>query len=161
LPGVATTVPTIAGAPGISASAERVDGGLEPTPLKAVTRKSYGTSTGASTTVHEVPVVVHHTVGAVVAITWYPVTGAPLPVAPDHETFTRWPWTIAAPTVVGAVGFPAGVAVAGGVEDGPVPRLLEAATVKEYSMPLVSPLTVQVRAPVVVQPSVPGVASTA
>jgi hypothetical protein len=54
-------------------------------------------------------------------------------------------------TLAGAPGTVAGVTLADGLDAGPVPMALIAVTVKVYGVPLVSPETVQLTAPVVIQ----------
>jgi hypothetical protein len=65
-----------------------------------------------------------------------------------------------AATCVGALGRSSGSTALDGVDVGPTPRTFMAATTKVYVVPLVSPLTVHVVAPVVVQVFPPGVAVT-
>ncbi len=73
-----------------------------------------------------------------------------------HDT-TDWALALeVAVTPVGALGTVDGVAVADAAEAGPVPEPLVAVTVKVYPVPLVSPLTVQLVAPPVVQVKAPG-----
>jgi hypothetical protein len=80
----------------------------------------------------------------------------PLEAGAVHDTTD---WALAkevAVTPVGAPGAAAGVAVADGAEAGPVPEPLVAVTVKVYPVPLVSPFTVQLVVPPVVQVKLPG-----
>jgi hypothetical protein len=68
----------------------------------------------------------------------------------DHDTATCWLPAIPE-TPVGAVGTVRGVTGALGSEGRDVPAELVAVTVKVYEVPFVSPVIVQVRAPVVAQ----------
>jgi hypothetical protein len=61
---------------------------------------------------------------------------------------------------VGAVGKPAGTTLLLAVDGGPVPIALVAVTVKEWAVPLIRPVTVQLSIPVVVQTPSPGLALT-
>jgi hypothetical protein len=54
-------------------------------------------------------------------------------------------------TLVGAPGAPVGVTAFDALDETPVPTVLVAVTLKVYEVPFVSPVTVQVKAPVVVQ----------
>jgi hypothetical protein len=56
-----------------------------------------------------------------------------------------------ATTEVGAFDAPTGVTAFDGADVGELPYTLVAVTVKVYEVPFVSPVTVQVKAPVVVQ----------
>jgi hypothetical protein len=67
-----------------------------------------------------------------------------------HET-VAWLLPAVAVTDVGAPGTVTGVTALDGDDAGPVPTAFVAVTVKVYEVPFVSPVTVQVRAPVVVQ----------
>jgi hypothetical protein len=62
----------------------------------------------------------------------------------------------AAVTLVGAPGGPVGLTVLDGADAEPVPIAFVAVTVKVYAVPLVSPVTVAVRAPVVLDVNPPG-----
>ena len=65
-----------------------------------------------------------------------------------------------ATTPVGAPGTVAGMTAADGAEAGPVPTEFVAVTLNVYDVPLVRPLTVQLRVPAVVQVFAPGVEVT-
>jgi hypothetical protein len=95
------------------------------------------------------PVVVHDLCVNVVEVTVYEVMTAPSVAGAVHETVT---FDIPA-TTVGRLGFDGtldGTTATDSVDVGPVPSALWAFTVKRYVAPLVRPVTVQVRAPVVV-----------
>ncbi len=85
------------------------------------------------------------------AVAVYPVTALPpLEAGADQLTWAEEREGTAA-TPVGAPGTDRGVTGAEGAEAGPVPAMFVAVTVKVYACPFTSPVTAQVRAPVVVQ----------
>ncbi len=77
-----------------------------------------------------------------------------------HDTTDCWLPLDVALTPVGAPATVDGVAAADGLEAALVPSPLVAVTTKVYDVPLVSPDTVQLVAPVVVQVKLPGVEVT-
>ena len=76
-----------------------------------------------------------------VAVTVYEVTGFAELGAEENEICDCPPLTAEAARTVGASGTPYGVAVTAGEDAAPVPAVFVAATVKEYAVPLVSPVT--------------------
>ena len=106
-----------------------------------------------------VPVVWHVFVPGV-AVTTYEVTGDPLPFAVDHLTRAA-PFSSAAVIFAGGAGSASGVTGADSEEPSPVPFPFVAFTEKLYVVPFVSPLTVHVSAPSVVQVLPGGVEVTA
>ena len=77
------------------------------------------------------------------------------------QVTTIWPAAPGVPaTPLGAVGTETGVIEGDGPEAILVPKALVAVTVKVYAVPLVSPVTVQVNAPVLEQMAPPGLAVT-
>jgi hypothetical protein len=66
------------------------------------------------------------------------------------------PLPAVAVTLVGAPGGAAGVTLVDGSDVGPGPLALVAITVKVYDVPLVRPVTIAVRAPVVLAVKPPG-----
>lgn len=84
-------------------------------------------------------------------VTVYLVIGEPpLSAGGVQVTTDEAFWPDVAFTLSGAVGGPDGTAGAEAADAGPVPIAFVAVTVNVYGVPLVSPVTVQVRAPVVV-----------
>jgi hypothetical protein len=150
LPGVAITPVGALGAPTGVTAFEETEAALLPAALVATTVKVYATPLVniLSTQLDPVEPVVEHVLPSGLEVTIYPVIAEPFAV-PLPKVIVARPLPATAEIVVGGLGVPTtgcGVTVGEAAEAGPVPTELVAVTVKLYAVPLVRPVTVQVKA---------------
>ena len=153
---IALTSRGLDGAPKGMTGADAAEGADSPWALRAMTVKVYGEPLVRPVTVQVVAPVVVHDFPGVDEVTTYPLMAdPPCSTGACHET-TTCPLPGVAVTPKGAEGTPPGVTGADGVEGTELPAAFLATTENVYAVPLVRPVTTQVRAVVVEQDMPPG-----